>query len=86
MLIFDKDPRNYENEKLKKTEYYQKIFDKDLGQMFLINETALVARSSSQILFFRLILDEFTGLKSWVNYHTIEEGGNIFFIKGNKRI
>lgn len=29
--------------------------------MFLVNETALVARSSSQILFFKLELDEFTG-------------------------
>ena len=42
------------------TAAYEKIYDKDLGQMFLINETALIARSSSQILFFKLELDEFT--------------------------
>lgn len=45
-----------------KPEYvYQDIYDKDLGQMFLINETALVCRSSSQILFFKLEIDQFTG-------------------------
>lgn len=66
--------------------YFQDIFDKDLGQMFLINETVLIARSSSQILFFKLELDEFTGNSDWQNFHIIEEGGNIFFIKGNKRI
>ena len=33
-----------------------------------------------------LELDEFTGEKAWHIYHTIEDGGNIFFIKGNKRI
>jgi hypothetical protein len=73
-------------EKVKDIYTFQDIFDKDLGQMFLINETALVARSSAQILFFKLVLDEFTGYKKWTNYYTIEEGGNIFFIKGNKRI
>jgi hypothetical protein len=26
---------------------FEKIYDKDLGQMFLVNETALIARSSS---------------------------------------
>ena len=77
---------NTENDKPKKPYYSQDIFDKDLGQMFLINETALVARSSSQILFFRLVIDEFTGQKEWRDYQTIEEGGNIFYIKGNKRI
>ena len=54
--------------------------------MFLINETVLIARSSNQILFFKLELDEFTGSSNWNNYYTIEEGGNIFYIKGNKRI
>ena len=65
---------------------YEKIYDKDLGQMFLVNETALIARSSSQILFFKLDLDEFTKEKYWRNYHTLDQGGSIFFIKGNKRI
>ena len=54
--------------------------------MFLINGTALVARSSSKILFFKLIRDEFTQEQSWNNYHTIQNRGFIYFIKGNKRI
>lgn len=54
--------------------------------MFLINETALMVRSSSQILFYKREIDKFTGSKDWINYFTIEMGGNIFFIKGNNRI
>jgi hypothetical protein len=54
--------------------------------MFLINETALVCRSSSLILFFKLELDEFTGSKDWFLYETLQFGGNIFFIRGNWRI
>jgi hypothetical protein len=32
----------------------------DLGQMFLVYGHALIARSSSEILFFRIIKDEYT--------------------------
>ena len=86
--VFDIDVKaNWEMNGEKKNDYiFQDIFDKDLGQMFLINETVLIARSSSQILFFKLELDEFTGESEWVNYFTIEKGGNIYFVKGNKRI
>jgi hypothetical protein len=66
--------------------YSQKIHDKDLGAMFLIYEEALVVRCSSEILFFKLELDEFTGEKEWVNYHKIDQGGFIFYIMGNVRI
>ena len=52
---------NIENDKPKAEYLYQDIFDKDLGQMFLIKETILVSRSSSEILFFKLVMDEFTG-------------------------
>lgn len=54
--------------------------------MYLINGTALIARSSSKVLFFKLVRDEFTGEQSWSNYHTIKNRGFIYFIKGNKRI
>jgi hypothetical protein len=54
--------------------------------MFLVNETALIARSSDKILLFKLVLDDFTGEKEWQIYQTIDMGGNIYFIKGNKRI
>lgn len=39
---------------------FQKITNKDLGQMYLFENKALVARSSSQILFFKLQEDEIT--------------------------
>lgn len=54
--------------------------------MFLINNTALVARCSSQILFFKIIYDDFTKEKKWVNYRTLDIRGFLYFIKGNKRI
>ena len=54
--------------------------------MYLINGTALIARSSSKVLFFKLKRDEFTGEQSWTNYYTIQNRGFIYFIKGNKRI
>jgi len=64
----------------------EQIIDKDLGQMYLINEKALIARSSSQILFFKQETDPFTFEKSWQCYKTLNIRGFIYFIKGNKRI
>ena len=49
--------------------YYQKIYDKDLGAMYLVFEQALIVRCSSQILFFKIVLDDLTGDKKWVMYH-----------------
>ena len=40
--------------------YFEKIYDKDLGAMYLVYDKALVVRSSSRILFFKLVLDKFT--------------------------
>jgi len=51
--------------------YYEKIYDKDLGKMYLINGKALVSQCSSQIQFFKLVLDEFTHERHWQNYRTI---------------
>ena len=65
---------------------YERITDKDLGTMYLINGKALVVRCSTQVLFFKLILDPFTGERNWTNYHTLDKKGFIYFIKGNKRI
>lgn len=70
-----------------KDKYYkEQIIDKDLGQMYLVNDKALIARSSSQILCFKQVLDKFTHEKSWKCYCTLEHRGFIYFIKGNKRI
>jgi len=72
---------------LAKPDYiFERIYDKDLGQMYLVNGKALIARCSSKILFFKLVIDDFTKEKNWFNYHTIENRGFIYFIKGNKRI
>lgn len=54
--------------------------------MYLIYNKALVARSSSDIVFFKLMKDEENGERVWVQYHTIPTRGFIYFIKGNIRI
>ena len=58
---------------------FERIIDKDLGQMVLIYGEALVVRSSSKIYFFKQE-------KSWQLYHTIFVRGFIYYIKGNVRI
>ena len=58
----------------------------DLGQMFLVYEQALVARSSSEILFFKIFKDDYTGERKWILYKTIQARGMIYYIKGNVRI
>lgn len=62
------------------------IHNRDLGTMYMINNKALVARCSSQILFFKKITDEFTNETRWVKYHDLQLRGFLYFIKGNKRI
>ena len=62
------------------------MIEKDLGHMYLVNDKALVARSSSLILFFKLETPEGEDDKKWVLYHTLHIRGMIYFIKGNKRI
>ena len=75
--IDDKDKEDF---------YEQKIYDKDLGDMYLIYEQALVIRCSSQILFFKIEIDEFTQDREWVIYHTLDANGFLYYIKGNSRI
>lgn len=58
----------------------------DLGQMFLVYEQALVARSSSEILFFKIVVDDYTGERYWKQYKVIQARGMIYYIKGNVRI
>ena len=62
---------------------FEKITDADLGTMYLLFDEALVVRSSSSILFFKI--DPETML--WKQYHKLEnKRGQIYFIKGNVRI
>ena len=46
---------------------FEQLTDSDLGSMYLLFEQALVARSSSSILFFKISRD--TGL--WKQYHSL---------------
>lgn len=62
------------------------ITDNDLGQMFFIDNTVLVSRSSGEILFFKREVDEKTNKVSWNNFYTLELKGSIFFMKGNDRL
>jgi hypothetical protein len=57
--------------------------------MYLFNNKALIARSSSKVVFFRVFEEEDENkviTKKWKQYNEIEARGFIFFIKGNKRI
>lgn len=55
----------------------------DLGQMFLVFNQALVARSSTKMMFFKIHPET----KKWTNYHIIPNmRGTVFFIRGNVRI
>lgn len=65
---------------------FERIIDKDLGQMVLIYGEALVVRSSSKIYFFKQEKSDMTGEWSWQLYHTIFVRGFIYYIKGNVRI
>lgn len=61
--------------------------DYDLGMMYLVYNNALVARSSSDILFFKIMTDEETGERGWTQFDKLENmRGLIFYIRGNKRI
>jgi len=53
--------------------------------MVLVYERALIARSSQDILFFRIEKDE-EGRRMWQQYHDIPLMGFIYYIKKNTRI
>jgi hypothetical protein len=48
---------------------YENITDKELGQMVLVYGKALVARSSSRILFFKQIWNECREIDEWQQYY-----------------
>ena len=61
----------------------EKITDVDLGNMYLLYDQALIVRSSSSILFFKI--DEET--QKWTKYCEKKDmRGQIYFIRGNVRI
>lgn len=64
----------------------ERMTDQDLGQMFLIYNTALIARSSSSILFFKVEKELETEVRRWKQYDELHIRGLIYYIKGNVRI
>ena len=56
----------------------QVIGEKDLSQMYLFNDKALIARCSDRISFFKLVKDEYTKEKKWTNYTTLDVRGFVF--------
>lgn len=54
--------------------------------MYLVYNQALIARSSSDILFFKQVYDDNTETVKWKQYKVIEARGFIYYIKGNVRI
>ena len=54
--------------------------------MYLIYNSALAARSSSEIVFFKIEKEDNTNRRRWTRYHDIQARGFIYYIKGNVRI
>ena len=54
--------------------------------MYLIYNTALISRSSDEILFFKIKVNDITGRREWKQYNSIHIRGFIYYIKGNVRI
>jgi hypothetical protein len=68
------DPNEYQ---------FARMTEMDLGQMYLVNNKALIARSSSRILFFKIIEDEESGERVWTLYNSLAIRGFIYCIKAN---
>lgn len=72
------------------TKHKDEVLEKPLGQMFLVYGQALVVRSSTCVVFFKLVRDKFSTKKEnvryWQEYHKINEKAFVYFIKGNIRI
>ena len=54
--------------------------------MFFIYNKVLVVRSSREVLFFKMEMDEEQGKRMWINYHTIQRVTFLSYMKGNVRI
>lgn len=63
-----------------------RITELDLGMMFLVFNKVLMTRSSKQILFFKIVQDEETKVRTWKQYHKIDIEGFISYTRGNIRV
>ena len=59
--------------------------DSDLGQMYLIYNDIMAIRSSVSILFFKIVKDQFTHIRTWEKYFQIDVRGLMFYMEGNIR-
>lgn len=65
---------------------YQKIIDKDLGEMYMYRNKILIVRSSKEVLFFKLRHDKYEEVLKWERYYTLPCSGRIFFMRKNEHI
>ena len=63
--------KNVAKDIIHKLYYFEKITDRALGQMFMIDEKILISRSSDQIILFRRQYDRVTKETRWINYFTL---------------
>ena len=63
----------------------QKITDQDLGQMFLVFNQLLVARTSSNVTIYKYEQNDETKEWEWNIQEVLEIRGFVYFIKGNVR-
>lgn len=63
--------------------FMDQIVKKDLGQAFIYDRTALIVRSSHQILFFKLQWDKNLEKKRWKTYHKLDIMGLCVYQKGS---
>ena len=63
---------------------FDKMTDLDLGQMYLINQTALMVRSSGSIYFFKLKYDGISKTRQWSQYHKLDISGFIDYTSSEK--
>ena len=56
--------------------------------MYFIYSKVLIARSSNQVLFFKETeeIEEDIIVKRWQIFHSLNERGFIYFIRGNKQV
>lgn len=54
--------------------------------MYLVYNSALITRSSNEVLFFKIEWNDVDLRREWIHYNTIAVRGFIYYIKGNVRI
>jgi len=73
-ITIDGEPQNIQDS------IVEKVSTKVFGDMFLIYDEIMAIRSNNAILFLKKVKDK------WIEYHSLELRGNIFFCRGNVRI